>query len=229
MNKQGPETREGQLPLPSPRSPRKLDEKILAHARANAPQKRASLSKGWTGGMATAAVLVVTVYLTAVTETNSPPERPAPAMLEEQGITAGASAPAAKQARAKRKLEIGAAYDSLKAAPREDAADLHDADSLEGAYSVKGANSFEKEELQMESAAAMASIRAPEPKASAAKSATRNLQGTLAHLLELVDQGKTEQARREYEELLNACGECSLPDTLEQAMEALAREPAQQR
>ena len=197
MSKYRQKTAEDQLPLPSPRSPRDLDEKILAHARINTPQKRATLSLGWISSMATAAVLVVAVYLTTMTDTTREPALPAPAMLEEERAVAGAAAPASLQARAKRRTEISAYQDLIDAAP------------------------LEKEELRMSATAEMAYANAAAHKAVADSPAAENLQSMLEHLQALIDRGETDQARQQYQEFRNACSECRLPETLAQALDTL--------
>jgi len=196
MNKHRQETENGQLPLPSPRSPRELDQRILAHARANAPQKRPMVTAGWLGGIATTAVLVVAIYLTNTTETN---QELAPTVLKEvkeESAAAGAAAPIASSARAK--LKTSADFDAREIAPAE------------------------QEELQMAPAAEATLDSASSFHAmKRADDAAPNLQGTLRHLQDLVLRGEQEQAQREYQELRNACSECGLPDTLEEALELL--------
>lgn len=200
MSKHRQDTENGQLPLPSPRSPRELDQRILAHARANASQKQRMNTAGWLGGVATTAVLVVAVYLTNTTDTNPELAPAAPAILKKQlelkEETSGAAAPMANKARPK--LKSSADFDARELAPAE------------------------QEEPQLESTAqatvdSLGSFRAMHR----ADDTAPNLQGTLRHLQELVLGGEQEQALREYQELRNACSECGLPDTLEEALKSL--------
>jgi len=52
------------LNLPSPRSPEELDRRILDYARSRAPARRPHLRPWFAGGLATATVLVLAVYIT---------------------------------------------------------------------------------------------------------------------------------------------------------------------
>jgi hypothetical protein len=123
-------------PLPTARSPRELDDRILAHARSNAPRPARRPAFAWGGGLGAAAVLVLAVYLVnpddASRSRSAPPladntERPAeePAASEAQ---AKASAPpqaysAAPARRAERQVVAAGAAEELalsaSAAPPE--------------------------------------------------------------------------------------------------------------
>lgn len=191
MSKHRQDTEDGHLPLPTPHSPRELDERILAHARANAPEKRPLHTVGWLGGMATTAVLVVAIYLTSTTGTNQGLPQPAPAALKEER----AAAPMASQPRAR--LKATADFDAPEPAAVEDK-ELQMAPMAEATFDNAGARAMQ---------------RADDP--------GPNLPGSLQHLQELLISGDDERAHREYEELRNACAECDLPDTLEEALERL--------
>ena len=191
MSKHRQDTEDGQLPLPTPHSPRELDERILARARAKAPQKQPMHTARWLGGMATTAMLVVAIYLTNTTGTNQGLPQPAPAVLKEER----AAAPMASQARAR--LKASADFDAPEPAPVEDK-ELQMAPMAEATFDSAGVQAMKR-----------ADDTAP------------NLQGSLQHLQELLISGDDERAHREYEELRNACAECGLPDTLEEALERL--------
>ena len=49
---------------------------------------------------------------------------------------------------------------------------------------------------------------------------TINVSDTLDQRRSLVEAGRVEHARTQYEVIRLACGECRLPDTLEQALDA---------
>ena len=198
MSQHRQDTENGQLPLPTPRSPRELDERILAHARAKAPEKRTMHTAGWLGGLATTAVLVVAIYLTNTSDTNQGLTPPAPAVLKEERATSAAAASSASQPRAK--LKDRADADNMQAAPAE------------------------QEELQMVPAAEMAPDSAGFQAMKRAADTAPNLQGTLEHLQQLLLRGEQARAYREYEELRNACSECGLPNTLEEALETLEQD-----
>ena len=51
--------------------------------------------------------------------------------------------------------------------------------------------------------------------------AAPELQSALMHLRQLLANSEQERAQQEYTELRNACGECGLPETLEEALELL--------
>lgn len=188
MSKHQGDMENGQLPLPSPRSPRELDQRILAHARARAPAERHPHTASWLGGMATTAVLVVAIYLTNSTDTRLVPT--APPVLTEQRETMGAAAPVAGKARAK--AEIIADFDALEAAPAA------------------------KQEPQMAPAAA-AQFQA----IKRVDDTALDLQVSLQHLQQLLANGQEDRALHEYQELRNACRDCGLPETLEQALQLL--------
>ena len=79
----------GKLPLPSPRSPRQLDDKILAYAQDNAPEKKSFIQPRWVAGLATAGVVVVALFITEPQQT-TPTFREFTPSLEEN-LPAGAT------------------------------------------------------------------------------------------------------------------------------------------
>ena len=89
----------GKLPLPSPRSPLELDERILSAARERAPTPEPQRQPWWIGGVATAAVLLVAVMITVPEQSPSTIEvrtEAVPTAMKEPG--AAATAPIAAQA-----------------------------------------------------------------------------------------------------------------------------------
>ncbi|RLQ22023.1 hypothetical protein DWB85_08770 [Seongchinamella sediminis] len=184
------------MPLPSPRSPRELDERILARARAAAPQQHRRGPLAWAGGLATAAVLVVAVYLLRLSDTAT--LTPAPAsdpVQEEEAAGAPATAeiaPAANQADPQQKLKMSAARPAADFAAQAPAA----------------------ERAEAAAAAPAAGDETPGP----------DINAELLRLQALEAAGKREQALREYAELRRRCADCALPQTLEQALAQLPRE-----
>lgn len=185
------------LPLPSPESPAALDEAILAHARAHAPEKSSSYSLGWAGGLATTAVLFVAVYLGNSVDTTRPSPAPAPVLLEQERAAAGAAA--------------GATGTAAKA---ETSADFNNLDAMDRA----------EEEVQAAPLAELAADAAA-PRVQKSKDDPRTrLHETLEHLKELVASGKQEQAQQKYLELRMACQQCGLPASLAEALEMVAED-----
>ena len=198
MSKPGRETDEGQLPLPSPRSPRELDERILAHARENAPDRNRHTA-GWLGGLATTAALVLAVYLTNLADQGplapqpAAPELAAPELAAPEEEKVGAAEMAAATLETRAKLKASADSDAPSPARAERQA-LPAAPVTEARFDSAGI-------------AADQAVTAPD------------LQASLARLQDLLAEGEPDLARREYAALRDACGECDLPDTLEEALE----------
>lgn len=203
MSKPGRETEDGQLPLPSPSSPRELDERILAHARENAPDHKGHAA-GWLGGLATAAALVLAVYLTNLADQGAlapgpaapelaAPELAAPELAapEQEQVRAARTAPASLESEAKLKVSADA---DTPAPARAELQELPAAPAAEARFDSAGL------------AADQAAI-------------VPDLQASLARLENLLAEGETELARREYAALRESCTECDLPDTLEEALE----------
>jgi len=65
------------MPLPSPRSPAELDEKILAHAKRQAPERKFKLRPIWLSGLVTASVVAVAVLIAI-------PQQPEPRVYESE-------------------------------------------------------------------------------------------------------------------------------------------------
>lgn len=57
-----------QLPLPAPRSPQSLDDRILAHAQAHAPARERSDYRQWMSGLAAASIFGVAVLIALPTQ-----------------------------------------------------------------------------------------------------------------------------------------------------------------
>ncbi|GAB5450112.1 MAG: hypothetical protein Hals2KO_04400 [Halioglobus sp.] len=82
------------LPLPEMKSPRQLDDKILAHARAQAPQQRVNTRHGWMSGLAAASVVGIAVMIALPTQDGILDTVPAPSR-EEAELAPAAKAPQA--------------------------------------------------------------------------------------------------------------------------------------
>lgn len=182
--------------LPSPRSPQRLDDKILAHARENAPDRTGSWRPAWTGGLATAAILVVAVYLTQLTNVDQP--APLPNSIP---VTEEAAAPAA------------AAMKMQRAKPAQSADYAVERETAEAAGQARESS------LASDAADTAYSARAPQPEAKPKKTVTQDLSAELTRLRELLASGELEQAQAEYEALRKSCPDCMLPLTLEQALD----------
>ncbi|MDX1733759.1 MAG: hypothetical protein R3228_05300 [Halioglobus sp.] len=64
---------EQQLPLPAPRSPQGLDDRILSYAREKTPRVRARLLPGWMSGLAAAGIVGIAVSISLTGDRNGTP------------------------------------------------------------------------------------------------------------------------------------------------------------
>lgn len=207
MSRQGPNR--DKLPLPSPRSPQELDQRIMAHARASAPTANRAGPLVWGGGLATAAILVVAVYLTNLTATNDPAApAQAPAVKEALILHDEAVSPAPEEVRPRANSGAEESY----------ALDHADTDAVQAPIAAAKTRT------------APATVMAARPiKAEADGPAMGPAISTrLARIRAVLQQGKEEQARLEYAELRDSC-DCGLPQSLEQALEAISTPPDGQR
>ena len=189
--------KQGELPLPSPRSPKALDDRILAQARHSAPAKQGASPLGWASGLATAAVLVVAVYLVNLTETGTVTNPPvADALQEDESAGAAASstltevATATIQAEPQPKLKLSAQA------------------RTEADFAARGG----AEEM------ATAPAAAPAAKDAKAHSPGPDVNKALLRLQALVGAGELQQAENEYAELRRRCAACALPEELDKAL-----------
>ncbi len=187
-----------QLPLPKPRSPAELDRKILAYASAQAPRRRRVLQPWFTGGLATAALLVVAVL---IIPTEQPGRESSPAGLATERLEADArsASPASEPA--------------AGAAPT-----LPDRDyraRSESARMISADQALEKQRPQREE------LRAGAAAPGATTDRERVLQA-LPGLARLMEQGEAGRAQQAWDELLSRCPDCDLP---RQLTEALAQFP----
>jgi hypothetical protein len=209
----------GKLPLPSPRSPRQLDDKILAYARHNAPEKKSFIQPRWVAGLATASVVILALFITE-------PQQPTPTFREltpslEENLPADAASaekaknkPAAPAARLKMSRSAGQAapidkYELLADEPMADQETATDA----MANTVEADQDMAYSAIQpLEQAATDRELQI---------FTNEELRDKLQLYASMVEKGDGEQARAAYQQLRQACPDCALPDTLSQAITKL--------
>lgn len=213
------------LDLPSPRSPQALDEQILSYARQRTPQR--SYRPYWaTGGLASAAVLVVAVIV-STGEPGAPEESLLPAVLvEQEAAEAPTSDAEASPAAALRHDALQAPELSLEERDVQFAADVSTpapsvlnsaAKAVESpdysaarlpraaakqarAYSgLTDEQSEHTSELLAEQAAAAAAIAAP----------------TLEDIRELLSVGDTAAATAALDIWREYCSDCAVPEDIQ--------------
>lgn len=200
MSQEWKNRRRNGLPLPSPRSPRELDEKILAHARAKTPAKSRSPRIAWAGGVATASVLVVAVYLGNMAGPGQDLIMPnGQAVMEEESFTDTEALPLPK---ASRKLSAEMSTVEPAALPARSAA-VHSATTEER---EKGMTATKRESMDFSREQSMATTT------------EQDTLEALQQLRDLFERGEVQQARTAYAKLKVSCEQCDLPETLEQAL-----------
>ncbi len=142
------------LPLPEMNSPPQLDEKILAHARARAPQRRVTSRPGWMSGLAAASVVGIAVMITLPGQDGVHDTLPAPHWEARERTPAALSQPEA--------LQADTLTDDVAQDARVDAQNGTQKDAQKGAQKTEGA-----------------SLSAAPPKAVAAQSSARQSAGGL--------------------------------------------------
>ena len=202
---------EGELPLPSPRSPEQLDATILAYARNNAAPRKRTLQPAWMAGIATTCMVLLALFISEPEQAERHAERdgsaqqidikrsrqaPVAAESSDDSQEAVAAKATAKMPRVSRSLGAAAAQDN--AVPAADAASdrLGDSDSA-----------------RQEEAAAPATSNAD------LADQTAMLRSQIEICARLLQAGDERQALRAYRELRQRCPDCGLPDSLEQAIE----------
>jgi hypothetical protein len=193
---------DSELPLPSPRSPAQLDEKVLAYARAHAPRKRFPLQPAWVAGLATTGVIVLALFITG-------PQQPVPSVTPEPSAPVMMASPVA-DADTERKQAV------TKAAAKEKPA-------AQRSRSLVVEQEMGEEQLMSDEAFAQP---APNALGAAAAPATEpTLQQQLQSFAALLQQGQEAEARANYQALRANCSECKLPATLEQALKLKGQLP----
>ena len=216
MSEHRPGPGDGKLPLPSPRSPRQLDDKILAYARDNAPEKKSFLQPRWAAGLATAGVVVLALFITEPQQQTPGFSSPAPVLEEDMS-------PAASRT------------ESMKAKPKAPAARKKMSRSTGQATHLDKVETYADEPLREQeiaadamTAGAMADedtpISSAQPlqlTATDTESKTyssKELSDKLQLYANMVEKGEAEQARAAYQQLRQACPDCTLPATLAEAL-----------
>jgi len=210
------------LPLPSPRSPSQLDEKVLAYARAHAPRKRFPLQPAWAAGLATTGVIVLALFITL-------PQQPVPSVAPEPSGPVMMASPAADtDAESKRALAKAAAKE--KPAARIARKDMP---AAQMSRSVAVEQEIREEQVMADEAfiqlppqalgaaatPAQAALNADSAAPGATAPATEpTIQQQLQPYATLLQQGQEAKARAGYQALRASCTDCRLPATLEQAL-----------
>jgi hypothetical protein len=213
MSKQRQDLPGDKLPLPQPRSPQELDDKILAYARQRAPQRNSrwipGWTSGWTTGLATASIIAIAVFITQ-TQQSAPSfkEYAQPAAEQRHAEEAIRPMPAAPAPPAAARISSKASLVRKRAMKREILAEQVAPESF-GAIAKE---QFSDMELAADTAAM--------PKAAAnedglARMEDQQLELQLEQCARLLEQGHADQAREAYQALRLECASCDLPDTLD--------------
>ena len=212
MSRQKHDLPGNKLPLPQPRSPQELDDKILAYARQRAPQRTTNWiprwTSGWTTGLATASVVAIAVFITQTQQStpsfNDKAQPTAAQRYAEEAIlsrsTAPAAAadgrisgqaPAAKKAVQQKMLAERLAAESSAAIATETVADM----------------ALAADTVTMPKADAMAD--------GLPRMDQQQLELQLEQSASLLKQGQEAEARAAYQALRRECPGCALPETLD--------------
>ena len=219
MKQRKPNRSDDTLPLPSPGSPKALDDKVLAYARSHAPAKASGPRPRWLGGMAAASVLAVAVFITQpLPETTRLRSTPAAPELSAPGRSAAdasnakqmaAPAPRQKMLRSSEQLTFGNNYGAAMEAPLPEQA-LSDEALPANLATDRDHVRHELKALELETT---------QVTPVAADSAV--FIDSLHYCAALLQRGEEDAARSAYRELREACTDCKLPETLEQAINSL--------
>jgi len=206
--------RDKPLPLPAPRPGPALDDKVLAYARANAPQRRPRWIPGWTAGLATAGIAAVALMISLYPQT--PPQVPAASHSRADAPAPAAAADAISELRQTRLAEEMSADGAPERAAK--------AASPPAPATVQAAQATGRPApatLGDEAAGADAGDAMEYAGAGTATGglSSAQLRETLAGYRELLLSGAGAQAEEAYRELRESCPGCELPDTLEEALQ----------
>lgn len=207
------------LPLPSPGSPQVLDDKVLAYARSQAPAKTSLLRPRWVGGMAAASVLAIAVFITQP-QPETTRFRSAPPATE-------LSAPGGSAADAPNSSQMAAPAVRHKMLRTSDQFTLGNKDGA-SAEAPMAEQALSDEVLTTNPAADRNHVREDikELELEAAQTTPVDADSvafvdSLHHCAALLQRGEEDAARSAYRELREACVDCDLPETLEQAINSL--------
>ncbi len=221
--RQGPA--EGKLPLPSPRSPQQLDDKILAYARGNAPERKFFRQPRWIAGLATASIVALALFITKPQRLEPDFRTPAPSLQENLPLDAD------RAEKAKRELAAPAATMKMsrstgQAARMDKYKNLADESLPEqeiAADAMAEAVEADEERIHGATQPLELTLSAAELK----KFTSEELHDKLQLYADMVKKGDEERARAAYQQLRKSCPDCALPDTLAQAFVTLLEtEPA---
>jgi len=219
MKQRKPNRSDDTLPLPSPGSPKALDDKILAYARSQAPAKTSLLRPRWVGGMAAASVLAVAVFITQPQpETTRLRSAPPATELSAPGRSAGdasnarqVAAPAARQKMLRSSDPVMSEnnYGASADAP------LPEQVLSDEALPANPATDRDHVREDLKELEWVADQATPVTADSAV------FVDSLHYCAALLQRGEDDAARSAYRELREACRDCDLPETLEQAINSL--------
>jgi hypothetical protein len=206
---------ERKLPLPSPRSPRDLDDRILNHAREHAPPTRLFVQPRWLAGLATVSVLLIAVFITEPEQ--STPEFQAITPSDEDAATPSLSSETTMADKPAARMKMS----SDIASPTR---------NIQKYELRKGQEQLIQEisaDAQTEAAEEADMARDDKTAGIALGSANSvtysdtKIRNQLRRYADLLQQGQATQARAAYQQLRSECPTCDLPTTLEQAIETL--------
>ena len=207
MSKQRQDLPGDKLPLPQPRSPQELDDKILAYARQRAPHRNTSWipgwTSGWTTGLATASIVAIAVFITQ-TQQSAPSFNEKAQPTAEEAIRSMSSAPAAPTA----------GRISSKASPAKKSMQR---EMLTEQLAPASSAAIAQEQLA-DMALAADTIAMPKAAANAdgiGRLDDQQLKLQLEQSARLLEQGHESQAREAYQALRLECPGCDLPETLD--------------
>lgn len=202
------------LPLPLPRSPQALDDKILAYARERAPEKQHGWiprwTNGWAAGLVTASIVAIAVLITETQQpapiyrysTESAPleyeQRDAEDTVMSAPITAHAPAAA----------KIGREPAPQKKARKQE---LRAEQVAPQAFGVIAQEEFSDSEIAADTAA---TPRATLETSKRVRMDDSQLEALHNHFSQLLQQGHEVEAREAFLALRQECPSCDLPETL---------------
>jgi alpha/beta superfamily hydrolase len=177
------------LPLPSPRSPSGLDEKILAYAKQQLPEKKPYRPALWLSGLATASVVAIAVIIA----------------IPEQSRTI---VPVVKPAR------LSAQSEKVEQPPAPRGAAMKESADMEMMVQRSA-----RKQSTPQAAAALYAEQEVAAADTVPILDTITIQQQLQEMSTLVKSGDSKQASLDYRELKKLCPHCDLPDTLKEAIE----------
>jgi hypothetical protein len=215
--RQGPD--EDRLPLPSPHSPRQLDDKILAYARDKAPEKKPFMQPRWVVGLATAGVVVVALFITEPQQ-QMPQFRELTPTLEENMPSDAASAEKAKRKPTAPTMRMKMSLGTGQAAAI-DKYEMHADEPLPEREIAEGAMAAAVEADKDLVSSAVAPLELSATDLELITLTTEELSDKLQRYADMVEKGEDVQARAAYQQLRHSCPDCDLSDTLAQALAIL--------